>query len=120
MAAVLGVAGFILTGCGSTPMAKVTPPPHPSHIPRPALSDAFVCAAFNRTVSPTLHHYSYAAFARLAEQAQDVGIRTDAEALIRDDRSNPNVIVPGSKYFYDIGSECVAKGLTPKYWADLA
>ncbi len=120
MAAVLGLACPILAACGSTPTAIVTPLPHPSHPPRPGFSDAFVCAAFNRTVSPTMHNLSsYASFAKLAAQAQDVEIRSAAETLVRESRDKPSFNVAGSKDFHDIGAACVAKGLTPKYWAEL-
>lgn len=62
---------------------------------------------------------SYASFAKLAAQAQDVEIRGPAEALVRESRDNPNFNVAGSKDFHEIGSVCVAKGLTPKDWAEL-
>jgi hypothetical protein len=112
MVAVLGMACLILVACESTPTAIVTP--------LPSFSDAFVCAAFNRTVSPTMHPLSsYASFAKLAAQAQDVEIRSAAETLVRESRDNPSFNVAGSKDFHDIGAVCVAKGLTPKYWAEL-
>jgi hypothetical protein len=63
---------------------------------------------------------SYTSFAKLAAQAQDVRIRSAAETLVRVSRDNPSFNVAGSKGFYAIGSVCVAKGLTPKYWAELA
>jgi hypothetical protein len=120
--AVLGIAVVALAACGSTPYATVTPLPHSSHPPRPdSLSAATVCAAFNRAASPTMHLLSsYASFAKLAAQAGDVEIRSAAETLVRDSGDNPNFNVEVSKNFYDIGTVCVAKGLTPKYWAELA
>ncbi len=62
---------------------------------------------------------SYTSFAKLATQAQDIEIGTAAESLVRESRDNPSFDVAGSKDFHDIGTACVAKGLTPKYWAEL-
>jgi len=119
MATVLVVASPILAGCGSTHRATVAPPLLASHPPRPSLSDTFVCAAFNRTVSPTLRGPSYASFAKLAVQAQDVEIRSDAETLVAGSHGNPNFNLAGSKDFHDIGGVCVGMGLTPRYWYEL-
>ena len=121
MAAVL-VTFLILAACGSTPRATVAPPlPRSGHPPRTSLSDAVVCAAFNRMASPTMHPLaSYASFAKLAAQARDAEIRRAAEALVRESRHDPIFDATGSKDFSEIGTACVAKGLTPKYWMELA
>jgi hypothetical protein len=63
---------------------------------------------------------SYDSFAKLAAQAQDVKIRNAAETLARESRDDPSFNMEGTKDFYVIGAACVAKGLTPKYWAELA
>ena len=122
LTAVLCVTALAVAAC-ATATSPLVPAPHALRPPHPAntLSDATVCAVFNRTVSPTQHLLSsYASFASLAVKAQDVEIRSAAEALVRESRDDPNFNVAGSKDFYDIGTVCVAKGLTPKYWAELA
>jgi hypothetical protein len=117
----LGIVALLLAAC-ATPTSPLVPAPHASYPPQPgSLSDATVCAAFNRTVSATMHPLSsYTSFAKLAAQALDAEIRSPAETLVRESRDNPSFNVAGSKDFYAIGSVCVAKGLTPKYWAELA
>ncbi len=111
------MTGLVLAACGSI-QTQHTGPPHPlSHM----VSDPTICAAFNRASSPLAHRSSAQdALAVLAARATDPEIRAQGARLLQQARGHPDAIAIGGKAFFTVGTICVAKGLTPKDWAELA
>ena len=110
------MTGLVLTACGTIQADHTGPPP-----PAPGVSTATVCAPFDQASSPLAHRISdQDALADLAARATDSQIRALGEALVRQRDGHPDGVVVGGKAFSDLGAICVAKGLTPKHWAELA
>jgi hypothetical protein len=82
---------------------------------RYTVTEVTVCRAFNSAASPVAHLNSIdPVLARLAAHAKDPDIRRAGKELLQEHVGDE------SKPFYQIGAICVAKGLTPKDWPDLA
>jgi hypothetical protein len=101
--------GAILSGCSgsASPAAQ-----------RHTVTTTAVCRAFDAASSPLGHSGSVdTALVKLAVLAKDASIRSAGSVLQQDHQGTS---VEGTKPFYRIGAICVAKGLTPKDWAELA
>jgi hypothetical protein len=100
----------VLGGCGGGATSTRSPP-------RYTVSDAEVCKAFNTAASPLEEPISVEIrFVKLAASAKNADLRQEGKALLRDYGPGEG---RGSKPFFDIGSICVAEGLTPKDWSEL-
>ena len=110
LATVLGSC-LVLAGCGNG-SASSSQPVNPYTV-----SDAAVCRAFNTVSSPLEKPTSVAiSFAKLAATARDANIRQEGKALLR---YHEPLAALASRSFFEIGATCVARGFTPKDWAEL-
>ena len=107
----LGVC-VVLAGCGSG-SASSSPT-----VSRYTASEAAVCKAFNAASGPLAVSDSIeTSFAKLAAAARNADVRREGRALLR--YHEPSEAM-ASKSFFSIGAACVARGFTPKDWAELA
>jgi hypothetical protein len=105
VAALIGLSA-IVANCA---MSGASIPPN-----RHTVTEATVCRAFNAAASSVAHNSDGGGFPRLAARAKDPEIRRAGKELLEEHLGD------GSRPFYQIGAVCVAKGLTPKDWPDLA
>jgi hypothetical protein len=111
VAALIGVGVIVIGGSslsGATPSGRHT------------ITEAAVCKAFTLAAIPVPWHLTlrFQAVEKVAERAKNTDIRRAGRALLKDHEAV--TIEEGSKPWYQIGSICVAKGLTPKDWAESA
>jgi hypothetical protein len=96
-------------GCGGATTATALRPV--------GFSDKIVCTAFNRAASPVLQtRSSEEKYAKTMANASDPELRKLGESLVHEGDHGGDIF-PAGNPFDEIGSICVAKGLTPKYWS---
>jgi len=111
LSTIVGVC-LVLAGCGGGSTSS-SPPGS-----RYTVTDTAVCRAFNASIGPLQKPISFeASFAKLAATARNADIRREGKALLR---YHEPAAALSSKSFFEIGATCVARGFTPKDWAEAA